>query len=234
MFDLFGKKITLSVFLLIALYGLTQPVGTNLPNYDKEWLHFGITLNSNVSSYKIYRDLSLNTDDSIMTVNSTRNPGFGVGIISNIAFLDYFDLRFIPTLSFATRRISYQMVTALPASKATEFINVEFPMHLKVKSARMDNFRFYMLGGGKYSYNMVSNSNATDEKARYLVITDPGFWALEYGAGTDFYFEMFKFSLEVKLTDGMGSILKDGQTLRYATVIDKLIPKTILFSLHFE
>ena len=91
MFDLFGKKITLSVFLLIALYGLTQPVGTNLPNYDKEWLHFGITLNSNVSSYKIYRDLSLNTDDSIMTVNSTRNRGFGVGIISNIAFLDYFD-----------------------------------------------------------------------------------------------------------------------------------------------
>ena len=64
-------------------------------------------------------------------------------------------------------------------------------LHLKVKSARMDNFRFYMLGGGKYSYNMVSNSNATDEKARYLVITNPGFWALEYGAGTDFYFEMF-------------------------------------------
>ena len=234
MLHIFSRKIVLIFLISIGGFALAQPLGTNLPNYDKMWLHFGITINSNVSSYKIHRDLSLNTDDSIMLVNPTRMPGFGVGIISNIAFWNHFDLRFIPTLSIANRRLAYLMVTGQRQNKDAEFISVEFPLHLKVKTQRMDNFRMYLIGGGTFSYNMMSNFNATDDKSRYMVITKPGFWGLEYGIGTDFYMEMFKFSIEVKLTEGVTNILKQDQTLRYASVINKLFPKTILFSLHFE
>lgn len=235
MLDLFSKKIILVFGLVfIASFSQAQQVGSNLPNYDKQWIHFGITMGGNVNSYKIYRDISLNSDDSIMAVNSGRMGGFNLGIISNISFLDHFDFRVIPTLSFAERRIKYLMVNHEYVHKDVESIYLDIPFHFKIKSVRMDNFRFYVLGGGKYAMDMISSANAKNRQAKSLVLTKFSNWSREYGVGTDFYFEMFKFSIEVKVSEGLNNVMVEKPDFRYTTVIDKLLPKTFLVSLHFE
>ena len=60
MLHIFSRKIVLIFLISIGGFALAQPIGTNLPNYDKMWLHFGITINSNVTEIRTGDVLNMN------------------------------------------------------------------------------------------------------------------------------------------------------------------------------
>lgn len=236
MFNLHWKKIVLILLVLLS-FGVHRSSAQNypaknMPNYDKKLLHFGITMAINRSSFKFEKSEQFLFEDSIMSVEPKGGPGFNLGIISNLCFGEHGDLRFIPSLSFAERSLRYGLMDGTFKSKKVESTYLDFPFHLKLKSDRINDFRFYMIAGYKFSIDMISNAEARNANDKIKIKGTDNF--IEYGIGTDIYFEMFKFSLEMKFSNSLSNILVEDPAFKYASVLEKLLAKTVLFSMHFE
>jgi hypothetical protein len=98
--------------------------------------------------------------------------------MGNLRLTNFVDLRFVPSLAFAEKRLTfrYGIPTDSVSDRSIESIYMHFPLQLKFKSDRMNNFRFYAIVGGKFDYDLASNarSRRTDE---FLKISPLGFRA---------------------------------------------------------
>jgi hypothetical protein len=96
----------------------------------------------------------------------------------------------------------------------------------------MHNFRFYVLGGVNYQYDLASN--ATARKADDLVKVNPYDWSIEAGIGFQFFFPVFILSPELKISNGILNVHHRDPNLIYSSTIDQLHSRMIVFSLIFE
>ena len=122
--------ITILFFFCNNVFGQRYNVPLNLPNYDRKPLHFGFLIGLNTLDFKITP--ITNTDDKLFVMQSQNQKGFNLGVISNKRLGKNFDLRFIPTLSLAERRILYTIknVNNLTSeNKKIESTFVEFPVN---------------------------------------------------------------------------------------------------------
>jgi hypothetical protein len=116
---------------------------------------------------------------------------------------------------------------------------IDLPLGIKLKSDRRKNFRAYVIGGAKYSVDIVSKKKTDDialsPEAKYLKSLKNTVW-YEAGLGFDLYFEFFKLSPELKFSQSRRSVLKDRDRLEnpYTAPINKLFVRNIQFSLYFE
>jgi hypothetical protein len=208
----------------------------NLPKYDKQLIHFGFTLGINKSDFHIDRVADFKIRDSIYRVESSSITGLNLGIVSNLRLGEYFDLRFIPTLSFCQRDLNYDFVypnlTELTTSKKIESTYLEFPLHIKYKSKRIDNYRVYVIGGVKFAFDMVSQAKVKSEDKDIVKLKKQDY-GYEIGLGFDFYLTYFKFSPEIKMYNGVTNLLEQDYTV-YSSAIDKLSSKTFVVSFLFE
>lgn len=225
----------LLLFSLDSLFAQKQKI-LNLPKYDRQRFHFGFILGINKTDFVIDRVASFSLIDSLYTVESKGTSGFNLQIVTNMRMGEHFDLRFLPGLAFASRNLVYTFEKGRPLSnvvtKKVESTFVELPLDVKFKSARLNNFRAYVLGGVKYSIDMVSQAKvkAKDKEFVKLQRNDYGY---EIGVGCDFYLPMFKFSPEIKMYHGLRNLLvKDD--LVYSKSLDGLFSKMFTLSLTFE
>lgn len=208
----------------------------NLPKYDHQRVHFGFTLGLNSSGFVIDRVGDLKIQDTIYTVEPESVSGLNLGIISNLRIAENFDLRFVPTLSFGQRNLNYNFIYSDTSSaftqKKIESTYLEFPLHIKFKSERVNNYRVYVLGGVKYSIDMVSQAkvNNKDKDIIKLKRFDYGY---EIGLGFDFYLTYFKFSPEIKMFTGQNNLIVHDNT-RFSNPISGLYAKTFVVSFLFE
>ena len=102
-----NKILTITILFLFCqnVFGQRYNVPLNLPNYDRKPLHFGFLIGLNTLDFKITP--ITNTEDNLFVMQSQNQKGFNLGVISNKRLGNNFDLRFIPTLSLAERRILY-------------------------------------------------------------------------------------------------------------------------------
>jgi len=208
----------------------------NLPKYDHQKIHFGFTLGLNSTNFKVTLVPDFKTMDSIYVVESEPVSGLNLGIISNLRLGEYWDLRFIPALSFAQRNLIYQFKypdsTSAGTTKSVESTYLEFPLDLKFKSKRVTNYRMYVLAGARYSIDMVSQAKVRDKDKDIVKLKRYDF-GYEIGLGFDFYLTYFKFSPEIKMFNGLNNLLvKDNS--RYASPLEKLNSKIFLVSFLFE
>lgn len=148
----------------IMVYGLPASAQRNtvqnLPKYDKQKLHFGFLLGMNKTDFVVKRIGTFNYLDSLYVVEVQPTSGFNLGIVSNLRLAEHFDLRFVPDLAFSQRNLIYSFYeNGVPFSttvKQIESTFLEFPLELKYKSARVKNYRVYVLAGFRYSIDMVS------------------------------------------------------------------------------
>lgn len=208
----------------------------NLPKYDHQKIHFGFTLGLNSTNFKVQLVPDFKTMDSIYVVESEPVSGLNLGIVSNLRLGEYWDLRFIPALSFAQRNLIYQFIYPDSASasttKSVESTYLEFPLDLKFKSKRVTNYRMYVLAGARYSIDMVSQAKVRDKDKDIVKLKRYDF-GYEIGLGFDFYLTYFKFSPEIKMFNGLNNLLvKDNS--RYASPLEKLNSKIFLVSFLFE
>jgi hypothetical protein len=116
------RKVFIDLAVLIILTPVVATFGQNtkvlnLPKYDYAQYHFGFTLGLNHMLFTIKPAADLNTRvyesyqtpelfvDSSMLLAVTSNPTFGfcIGINSDMRLGRYFNLRFVPDLSFGER-----------------------------------------------------------------------------------------------------------------------------------
>ena len=235
------KKFWINILSIIVLMGSGQVMAQkrkilNLPKYDRQRFHFGFLLGINKTDFVIDRISSFSLIDSLYTVESRGLSGFNLQIVANMRLGEYLDLRFLPGLAFASRNLVYTFEKGRPISnvvtKKVESSFVEFPLDLKFKSARLNNFRAYVLGGVKYSIDMVSQAKVKAKDKEYVKLqrNDYGY---EIGVGCDFYLPMFKFSPEIKMYHGLRNLLVKDE-LVYSKSLDGLFSKMFTLSFTFE
>ncbi len=235
------------VCLLIVCFGLKNasaqdPKQLNLPKYDRAAFQFGFMLGMNMSDVIIEKVANFHYIDTAYTVNSESNNGLNLGIVVTKQFGPYFDLRFTPTLAFTQRNLNYTLtyidtfkadVSTIYVTKPLESTYLEFPLDIKYKSKRLNNFRTYVMAGGKYAIDMLSQAAVTN-KDKELVKLKRNDYGYQVGVGFDFFMEYFKFALELKMYTGLPNLIVRDDRYVYSSSIDKLTNKTFTISLFFE
>lgn len=261
-------KISAIVLLLTVLVIPAQAqrrVVHYLPKYEQEPYHFGFLLAYNQMSYTIktvenYQNIpqpanswpngnysTLNTKNIyVYNLETQQTPGFTVGIIGSKRLGRYFDLRFIPSLSFSERRLNYDLAIednngnidrkSFTKSIGTTF--VEFPLNIKYRSKRYNNIGAYVFGGINPKLDLASqkDNKETDSEGNEFInnlVTKRFDFAGELGAGFDIYNQWFKMGIEVKMSYGILDIVKN-EAFIYTAPIDQLRNKLFQVSFLFE
>jgi len=206
----------------------------NFLDFQQKPYYFGITLGYNKSRFRVFHSDDFILNDSISTAQAVSGPGFNLGIVSNLKVGQYFDFRFLPTLSFAERNVQYSATNEdrRPYTRKVESVFVELPFHVRYKSAPYKDKRVFIITGVKYSFDVASDSRTRQKDE--LVRIAPTDFAFEIGAGVQFFFPYFIFSPEFKVSQGLGNVLIFNENLDQSTVIEKIISRTFTVSLHFE
>lgn len=229
--DLYRSK-ALIFFIPLFFFALTGSAQLNYMEYVNKKIYFGITMGFNTSNFKITRSENFIRNDSVQVIRSGRGPGFNLGIVSNLKMGTYFDLRFIPTLSFAGKQLQYELLGDSIVNKNIESISIEFPLITRFKSQPIKDVRLYVLAGMKYSIDLASNAKA--RRAEDQVKVGRHDLSYELGFGVQFFFPLFIFSPEIKISHGVINAHSKSPNLIYSNVIDKLFSRGLIISFHFE
>ncbi len=228
----------------------------NRLDHDERPYHFGFTLGVNSQNFALrpVEGMFEDPEFGFEYVLPEKDYGFHIGIVSNLNLTPHMDLRFIPTITFGDRYLEYYMPaptggqvnggnglsdweSGRPSEKQDlELTLLEFPLHLKFKSARMNNTRAYVIGGVKYTHDLASiELGIGDEILARVARNDLHY---EFGVGLDHYFFYFKFSAEVKASFGLTNLIRPGEVgpefQKYYNSIDRLNSRSIMISFTFE
>ncbi len=207
----------------------------NLEKYDKQTIHFGFLLGFNSTDFRITRSDDFYRSDSVLVIDADGKAGFNLGIIANLHLGNNFDLRFVPDLAFSQRNLNYKMTSKIANSdvviKKVESTFLEFPLELKFKSNRVNNYRFYVTGGFKYMIDLVSQAKV--ENNEELVKLSKYDYGYTVGFGMDLYLPLFKFAPEIKVFQGIPNVLAEDPAV-YSTSFSALRSRVFTFSLTFE
>lgn len=241
----FKLKSFVIIALLAVLVGIPEGFSQknkktllNLGDFDSKNIHFGFSLGMNTASFLMESNLALG--DSLLRLETISQSGFNLGIVSDLHITPYFNLRFIPSLSFSERRLEYTFNHNTKGTsvldKAVESTYLDFPLNLKARSLRYNNFAAYVLGGVMYSYDLISQKNvvnSTKNLGDMVVKLNDHNMYYQIGVGFDFFLEYFKFSPEIKMSYGINNIIINDKTI-LSDPITKLRSKILLVSFTFE
>ncbi|MGZ3776365.1 MAG: type IX secretion/gliding motility protein PorT/SprT [Mucilaginibacter sp.] len=173
--------------------------------------------------------------DAVNSIGSHSTPGFAVGFLARYSLTDFIEARTTPSLVFADRAVSYTYATpSQDVTKTVQATMIEFPISVKLKSERIQDFRAYMIAGVKYSGAIGSKKNPPDIDPLDAVLRNKsGYGSYEVGLGCDIYFEYFKLSPEIKISNSFGNLLLPEDN-PYSAPLSKLSLHTVTFSLIFE
>jgi hypothetical protein len=213
---------------------------------DETDLSFGFSFSYVNSDFKIVKqpdwrtpfvdpETGLNVTKPLTGISSHGTPGFGVGFITRYRLTDHLEVRTTPSLIFSDRTLTYTFEdTAEPINKQVQATTVDVPLSLKLKSDRVGNLRAYLMGGVKFSGAIGGKKDGLNTAPiERMVKNVKNYSSYEAGFGFDIYFEYFKLSPEIKVTNTFGNMLLP-ENHPFSAPISKLSLHTIMFSLYFE
>jgi hypothetical protein len=211
-----------------------QVVGVNMPKYDRRRFHFGINIGTQLTGVAVRTipDLRALLPDTVYSVTPIWQPGFTMGIETNMRLTENLDLRFTPQLTLTSRTLLYERPAGRVDKFDVEATFIEFPIYIKFKTNRINNFRAYVLAGGKYVYdisNKVQAENANDYPVKFAANDAQ----IEAGFGMDFYLPYFKFSTQIKGSFGLVNLHVPENNL-YNHAIQGLYARGIFLTVLFE
>ena len=236
------RSVVFIFLLFLSVSGYSQGQATNLHDFDMKKWHFGFALSYNNSDFFLDRSSNYSFfQDSLQSLNVAARPGFTLGVISSINFSPNFKIRFaIPSLSFQERNLEY---TYLKLPDTSEFwvksirpVYLDFPIMMKIRTNRINNWAVYSIAGLRFGVDMASNKDVDNETAAIedqIVKLKKSDFGFEVGGGFDFFLEYFKLGVELKLGVGMINVHLQENT-QFSQPIDRLRSKVWTFSLTFE
>jgi hypothetical protein len=171
---------------------------------------------------------------------SLLNPGINIQIVTNLRPAKYFDLRFLPGVSFGQRNVryyNYKTREIINEKQRVESSFLEFPLLLKYKGDRLNNVRPYIIGGFNYRYDLAGKKEYDLDKQVYIRLKRSDLY-YEFGAGLDFYLQYFKLSVELKTSRGLRNVIANDETYpgypQYANAIERMQSRIWIVAFHFE
>ena len=213
----------------------------NYKRFDEKVLHFGFMMGGNTADFSVYQKLNAYEDYGLKSLINKSSSGGQVGIVTTLKVgTPAVRLRFIPTLSFQERILSYTFVNP-DTSASSDWLNEErvsstnldFPLMWQFRTLRLNNFASYVLIGGQYSLDLQSQEDASQDFIDPFVKIKRHDWQGQLGVGVEFFAPYFKFGMELKYSHGFANtFIQDGTPV--SKPIDRLYNKVWWFSLIFE
>lgn len=228
--------ILLACCLFVLQPAIAQEKVLNMAEHDQKPYYFGITFGANFSSYRLKFTESFERTDTFRSIQPKFSPGFNLGLMGNLRITRLVDLRFVPSLSFADKRLIIVQTNPGGADstldRSIESIYMHLPLQLKFKSDRIRNFRFYGLLGFKTDIDLAANarSRRRDEFLKVKPI-DMGY---EIGVGFEFYYPNFIFSPEIKLSQGLMNQQFPDASIPLSNALQSITTRMIVISIHLE
>nr|MBS0037786.1 PorT family protein [Saprospiraceae bacterium] len=225
-------------FLLLGFFLTTEMQAQTLQNYNFNQFqnrpyYFGISLGYNSSNFKISHSTDFIKNDSYRLTEAINGPGFEIGVIGNLKFGDYFDFRMVPTFVFTERTIQYTAVNSDDThTERLESVFVEIPFLLRFKSHPYKDKRFYVIAGVKYNYDLQNNSRT--RQAENIIQISPHDYQAVAGFGMQIFLPYFILSPQITFSHGLSNSLIINKSLEEASVLEKILSRTISFSILFE
>lgn len=226
--------------LMVALSAHAQrPKSLNLPKFENRKYHFGFALSLNTADMEVQRLGPRSPTDSLLVLASDPQGGFNLGIVSSLTLYKHLRLRFVPTLTFAQRNLDYffkpDSAALVKVIKPIESTYVEFPLLLKLKSKRLNNFAAYLVAGAKYNIDLASNEKVDNERSSEEIVVKfkRNTISYDFGVGTDFYLMYFKFGIEAKMSYTFENVFIQDNTV-FSSPIQRIRPRMFVISFTFE
>jgi len=252
------KSILLISLLLLTLTVFAQTERPrNLTSFDFKKIHFGFTVGLNLMDVGFTRNydyVSANPGEEFRYADVSQiQPGFQVSIVSDLRLGENWNLRFMPGISFGSREIWFydydpdnhespvgdpvnisHVVNPVPLGPAF----LDFPLHFKYRSKRVNNYRPYLVGGLNFRYDMSAKKPGFyDQDSDEYVKFKRADLYFEFGFGVDNYLKYFKFAPEIKVAVGlMNMVDSEGRTGHpdFAASIEHARSFIIMLNFHFE
>ncbi len=174
--------------------------------------------------------------EGLMRTEVNGNPGFNLGFIGSLKLgHPTLTLRFVPSLSFQAKDVLYfYHATPNEFKKATvESTILDFPLLLKYKTMRYNNFSSYFIGGAQYSLDLQSKEKVPQTPSDPFLKLRRHDVQAQIGAGVDFYLPYFKFGIEIKLSHGIiNSLYQDNTVL--SKPFERFYNRVVWFCFTFE
>jgi len=242
------RKLPLFILiLLISTHGIAQEKRPrNLPAFDLKLIHFGFTIGLNAMDLGFKRNYE--ATDFIYADLDALLPGFQVSIVSDLRLNPNWNLRFLPGISFGSREIQFYEYSTGPGALVSlsgadnpvalgpSFL--DFPLHFKYRSHRVNNYRPYIVGGLNFRYDMSAKKPGVyDSESNEYVKLKPADLYVEFGFGVDNYLRYFKFAPEIKVAVGLMNIIDDlgrNPYPQFAGSIERVTSYIVMMNFHFE
>ena len=213
----------------------------NYRKFDQRLLHFGFTLGVNTADFTPYPVLDAYEQYGILSIDNKRQPGGQVGIVTSLKLgHPVVRLRFIPTLSFQERVLSYVYEDPAKSPSLNKIneervnsTNLDFPLMLQFRTTRFNNFTSYVLGGIQYSLDLQSQEDASQSFTDPFVKIRKEDWQGQVGGGVEFFMPYFKLGIELKFSHSFSNVMINDFT-PVSRPIDKMYNRVWWFSLIFE
>lgn len=177
----------------------------------------------------------LNNMDTVYAVEINRYVGFNISMISNLRLTDQLNLRFLPGLIFGQRNIDYKILRNDGYRRHSMMIEstfLDFPLLIKYKSVRVNNFRPFIIGGTSFRVDLAAQRRVKPEE-RPKIRLKPVDLYYEIGIGTDFFLEYFMFAIELKASWGIFNNIVYDNT-QFSNFYERLNSRMVILSFHFE
>ncbi len=212
----------------------------NLGKFDSRLLHYGIQVGLTMSKF----DLEFSSDEALRQelqgTTSYYAPGFHIAVIGDLRLSKWFNLRLLPGVTLITRDVTYSWEPGYLAShrlaelsRNVESVYGDFPIELKFRSIRYNNFRPYITAGVSYGFDFASlrkNRNRTDES---IIRLEPSDFRYSMGLGFDVFLRYVKFAIDLKVTFGFPNLKVEDPDI-YIRAFDYLNSRTVMLSFTFE
>ena len=226
--------------LLSLLFSNVNAQVGNLGKFDSRLLHYGIQVGLTMSKF----DLEFSSDEALRQelqgTTSYYAPGFHIAVIGDLRLSKWFNLRLLPGVTLITRDVTYSWEPSYleshrlaELSRNVESVYGDFPIELKFRSIRYNNFRPYITAGVSYGFDFASlrkNRNRTDES---IIRLEPSDFRYSMGLGFDVFLRYVKFAIDLKVTFGFPNLKVEDPDV-YIRAFDYLNSRTVMLSFTFE
>lgn len=246
------KKITIIiVFFIVSISVFGQKERPqNLIHYDKKLLHFGFTVGLTRMDFSLLESEAFLKSfgggdpytEGVYSIENDAMWGFHLGPVSNLRLGEYFDLRLLCDLSFGQRNLNYTLSQDTANTYETEpyylhtmkieSIFIEFPLLIKYKARRINNYRPYIIAGGNPKIDLAARKKIKADEMPKIKLNNFDVYG-EIGFGIDYYLPYFKFSTEIKFAKGFMNMINHDNT-PYSNAIERLNSHMVFISFHFE
>jgi len=214
-----------------------------IPNWsyqEYQTFHFGFVLAANHMNFNLTTPENF-INDTLLGIQTRGTIGFTVGAIFNWSLHDFFDLRTGATISLGSRNLYYTLrlqdqITTM--RKTIHSTTMDIPLELKWSGMRDRSLRPYVIGGFRYSLDMLSarrqRAEQSDDLRDIVMRLERDDFLLTLGGGFSFYAPFGnRISVEIKMAFGLRDMLIRENNV-FTNGVERLTSRNLLIAINLE